>query len=238
MADSRLSRRSIKQSRKQLYGSLIGIVIVIFVGLNFGPYLIGILGNTIDTIIGKSKQTTTIISNADLQPPILDPIPTATSSDVIDLTGRAFYTDGDVELFLNNSEYKTVRLKNSQDFEIKAVKLSDGENILNVRMVRNGKKSEFSQDYKISFVKDAPKIDVTSPIDGASFSKADQEVAVVGTTDAENTVKVNGFIAIVDSQGNFSYIVKLNEGENKIKVEAENLAGKKNEKEITVSYSP
>ena len=105
-------------------------------------------------------------------------------------------------------------------------------------MIRNNKESDFSQDYKISYLKDEPKLEISFPNDGASFSKADQEINIRGTTDPENAVKINDFIAIVDTEGNFSYILKLKEGENKIKIVAANLAGKTSEKELTVSYSP
>ena len=105
-------------------------------------------------------------------------------------------------------------------------------------MIKNNKGSEFSQDYKISYLKGEPKLEIGFPSDGASFTKADQEINVSGTTDPDNTVKVNDFIAIVDTNGNFSYFLKLKEGENKIKIVATNPAGKTSEKEITVSYSP
>lgn len=236
--NSRLSRRSEKQSKKQLYASLIGIAAVVFVALNFGPLLISGLGGFIDTLAGKSKQTTNLISDADLEPPQLENLPPATTQELINVSGRAFYTDGKVELFLNNSLYEVITLDDSQDFEIDDIKLSKGENILRVRMIRNKTKSEFSQDYKISYLKDDPKLEISFPSDGASFAKADQEITVRGTTDSDNNVKVNDFIAIVDAEGNFSYILRLKEGENKIKVVATNLAGKSSEKEITVSYSP
>ena len=236
--DSRLSRRSEKQSKKQLYASLIGIVVVIFIALNFGPILISQLGGFIDTLAGKSKQFTNLVSDADLEPPQLDPLPAGTTGESINVTGRAFYTDGKVELFLNNSSYEIITLNNSQDYEIEDIELAEGENILKVRMISNNKRSEFSQDYKISYLKDEPKLEINSPSDGASFSKTDQEINVRGKTDPENTIRVNDFIAIVDTEGNFSYIFKLKEGENKIKIVATNLAGKTTEKELTVSYSP
>lgn len=235
---SRLLRRSEKQNRKQLRASLIGIVVVIFIAINFGPFLISGLGGLIDTLTGKSKQVTSLRSDADLQPPQLDPLPQGTTEELITVTGRAFYADGKVELFLNNSSYEVVRLNNSQDFEIEDVKLEQGENVFKVRMIINNNKSDFSQEYKISYIKDEPRLEISFPDDGASFSKADQEINIRGTTDPENTVKVNDFIAIVDTEGNFSNIFKLKEGENKIKVVVTNLAGRNTEKEITVSYSP
>ena len=238
MMDSRLTRKSVNQNKKQLYGSLLGIVIVLFVLINFGPLLITGVGSFVDTLAGKSRHTAVLKSDADLEPPILDPLPSGTSDELIDVTGRAFYSDGKIELFLNNSSYDTIELDKSQDFSIEKIKLKQGENIIKVRMVKNNKKSDFSQDYKISYLKDEPKLEISFPSDGTSFSKTDQEINIKGKTDPENTIKINDFIAIVDTGGNFSYILRLKEGENKIKITATNLAGKTSEKELTVSYSP
>jgi hypothetical protein len=233
---SRLTRRSEKQSKKQLYASLIGIAVILFAALNFGPILIAQLGGFIDTLAGK-PQTINLKSDADLLPPQLNPLPPGVSQELINITGRAFYTDGKIELVLNGASYNTISLNKSQDFEIEDVKLSKGENLLKVRMIRNGKKSEFSQEYKILYLTDEPRLEISYPSDGASFSKADQEITIQGTTEPENTVRVNNFIAIVDTEGNFSYVYKLKEGENRIKIVATNLAGKTSEKELILSYS-
>ena len=91
--DSRFSRRSEKQNKKQLYASIIGIIAIIFVALNFGPILISGLGDFIDILAGKSRQTTKLVSDAALSPPQLDPLPPAITSELINVTGRAFYTD-------------------------------------------------------------------------------------------------------------------------------------------------
>ncbi len=237
MIQSRLVRRSLKQNRRQLYISLITIVVLIFVTLNFGPILIGTTGSIIDIITGKTRQTTTIVSDADLQPPVLDSIPQATPSSNINITGRGFYEDGKVEFFLNGLKYRTINL-DSFEFKVDDVELINGENVIKARTVRNGKISEFTEDYRISYVKDDPKLEIDNPQNQASFAKADQEITVSGKTDAENTVRINGFIAIVDPDGNFSYIFKLNEGENKLNITAENSAGKMVKRELTVSYSP
>lgn len=238
MERSRLTSRSLKQSKKQFYGSLIGIVVLISITLNFGPYLIGGIGNLIDTITGKSKQTIILRSDASLEPPVLDSLSRATPSELIDVTGRSFYPDGKVELFVNDLRYSAVEVDKNLDFEIKDIKLSSGENTLKVRVTKDGKNSAFSKDYKISYLKDEPKLEITTPQDKASFSKEDQETKVQGKTDPDNTVRVNGFIAIVDFEGNFSYVYKLSEGENKLTITSENSAGKVVTKEITVSYSP
>ncbi len=237
MVDSRLSRRSEKQSKKQLYGSVIGIFAIIFIALNFGPFLLAASGSAIDSITGKNREANNIISDAELQPPQLDPISDATSEPEITVTGRSYYPKGSVELYVNGSKRATEKIDDSLDFEFSDIKLATGTNNFKFRMIQGDKKSEFSDEYEVVYLKDAPKLEVEAPSDGSTFTKGDQEITVRGKTDTENTITVSGFTSIVDSEGNFSYLLKLNDGENKIKIVAENLAGKSTEKEITVSYS-
>ena len=235
--ESRFTRRSINKSKNQLYISLVGIVVVIFVALNFGPALISGLGGVIDVMTGKNSQNAKIINDAGIEHPILDPIPDATPSAEVNISGRSFYNEGDIELVVNGEKYGEVTLDNSQDFIFNNVRLTLGDNYIKVRTVINGKRSDFSEEEKITYIKTSPKLEVSSPQDGQSFSKTDREVLVSGDTDAENNVNINGFIAIVDSSGHFSYSFRLSTGENKLIVTATNSAGHSTSKELTVSYS-
>lgn len=236
MAQSRLARRTIKQSKQQLYYSLAAIVAVMIIAFNFGPLLIGGLGGIIDTITGKGNQATKIITDADIQPPRIDPLPDATPSARINVSGSTDYAEGVVELYVNNSRFRTSEIK-SQTFIFERVLLTKGINYLKARVIIGDKKSDFSEEAQISYTKNAPKLDVTAPVDKQSFSKADQQITMRGTTDPENSVNVNGFIAIVDSAGNFTYDFRLNNGENKLTITAIAKSGQTTTKELTVSYS-
>ncbi len=234
---SRLARRSIKQSKRQLYGSLVAIVIVLFVTFNFGPYLIGGVGGLIDKITGKGSQAEKIVTSADIQAPTLDAIPPATSNEKITVSGHSYYTNGTIELFVNGVRRDETDLVNSQNFKFGDVRLAEGTNFIKVRAITGNKKSGFSDEEQITYNKNAPKLEVSSPQDGQSFHKGDQQITVRGTTDADNSVNVNGFIAIVDSSGNFSYNYNLSNGDNKLTVTATSPAGQTTIKELTVSYS-
>ncbi len=237
MAQSRLARRSIKQSKHQLYVSLIGIVIVIFLAINFGPVFIGVSGGLIDKIAGKTGQNAAIKSDAQIQPPTLDPLPEATPSAHIDVTGKTDYPEGRVELYVNDSLADEKDVDSSQAFQFEHVLLHEGNNTLKTRMIVNDKKSDFSDSENVSYSKSAPKLDVSFPTDKQTFTKADQQITITGSTDPENSVTVNGFVAIVDSQGNFSYDYHLNTGDNKLAIIATGASGATTEKDITVSYS-
>ena len=237
MRESRLTRRSINKSRNQLYFSIAGIVVILFLALNFGPLVITSIGSTIDNITGKGTQSTKITNSSDLVPPTMDSIPAAVGENSINISGSSYYNEGEIELIINGERRDTFELSDSQDFAFEDVTLQGGDNYIKVRTIIDGKRSAFSEEKKVSFLKEAPKLEISHPSDKQSFSKADREISVRGTTDPENTVEINGFIAIVDSSGNFSYTLSLTNGDNKVTVKAVNPAGQDTTKEITVSYS-
>lgn len=238
MPESRLARRSIKQNKKQLYTSLAGIVGVLFFAFVLGPTLIGAFGDVIDKVTGKSSQQEAIKLSEDIQPPTLDMLPVATPSSRIKVAGKSDYPNGEVELHMNGLVYDVKGLDDKHTFEFEDVLLTEGDNFIKARLVVNDKKSDFSEEKKVSYTKKAPKLEISFPQDRQNFSKADKQIIVKGVTDPENSVSINGFVAIVDSTGNFSYNLNLNDGENKIKVLAKNSAGNISEKELIVSYSP
>lgn len=237
MVQSRLARRAIKKSKNQLYASLFGIVIVLFIAFNFGPGVIGTLGNIIDKVTGKTGQQELVKSDANIQPPTLDPIPAATPSASITITGKVDYQAGKVDLYVNGSLVDEVNIDNSQNFKFENVNLFTGDNFIKTRLVVDNKKSDFSDEKKITYTKNAPKLDISFPSDHQNFTKADLQITIKGVTDPENSVNVNGFTAIVDNNGNFSYDYHLTNGDNKLTITATALSGQTITKEVTVSYS-
>lgn len=237
MPESRLTRRSLKQNKNQLYIYIGTIVVILFIAINFGPTLIGFAGSALDTLAGKSGQADSIKSNADLQAPNIDSTFTATPSASVQITGKTDYQSGQVELYVNGYKAGSTNIEHDQTFSVENVKLSEGDNFIKARVVRDDKKGNFSDETKISYIKSAPKLEVASPTDKQSFKKADKTISVNGTTDPDSNITVNGFVAIVDSSGNFSYDLALNNGDNKITVVATGPSGQTTTKELTVNYS-
>lgn len=235
---SRLARRTQKQSKKQFYLFIGAIFLLIIFLYTLGPFLLTFLGGASYNLLHKKEQA--INYKSIIQPPILDPIPAATPSASITITGRAFYDQGTIEIYVNGNLSDKEPLSGKQDFEIKNVALDQGDNLIKAKYVnKDSKESDFTDEFKVSYVKDQPKIDISSPSDGAKFSKGDQEIDILGTTSpADNTVTVNGFRAIVQSDGSFTYRLKLHDGDNKIEVISQNIVGNKETKNLTVSYNP
>ena len=81
-----------------------------------------------------------------------------------------------------------------------------------------------------------PALVLTSPADGATT--LDASVAVSGTTEPGASVEVNGVGVEVASDGSFSLLVTLAEGENTITANATDAAGNTASASVTVTSSP
>lgn len=234
---SRLSRTSVRQNNRQALYFIIGFIVLLFVLVQFGPFFINIFGNIIYSIRGD-KTETQLVGQEILQPPSLYNIPNATQSAYVNFNGNASVDEGTIEVYVNDELEDEIDLNGSSDFEVKRASLKLGENIVKARLVVNRKTSSFSEDYPISYIKDKPDLEVSGPSNGASFTRADRKITVTGKTAPDNSVTVNGFRAIVDSVGNFSYQLELRDGENTIIVVAQNQAGVTNQVELKVTYQP
>ena len=80
-----------------------------------------------------------------------------------------------------------------------------------------------------------PKLEVSQPNDNSKTNK--QEIKIEGKTDKETYIKINGQPVVVDSQGSFVTLFKLNEGDNSIEIIAEDIVGNQEKKTIKVTYS-
>jgi len=230
---SRLSKKIDQQSKKNLFFSLLGIILVLFILFKFGiPLLINF-----SLFIAGSKDDEQIKNNerAFVPPPILNSMPSATSSADVVISGFATAKQ-DVELYINDNliDKTTADGKGLFSFD---TKINSGENIIKAKTIMDNKESEFSQPISVTFRNKAPELKIDSPTDGQSFSKDQSSIDVRGTTDPDVKITVNDFWAITDSSGRFSYRLPLSGGENNIKIVAVDTAGNKTEKEIKVNSS-
>lgn len=236
---SRLARNTEKQSKKQAIIFTVAIVVVLVVLVEFGPFFVNFFGNIVYTIRGGDKSdNNTIASKEIVQPPVLIGIPDATQSAYISFSGTSPDIKGVIEIYVNGDLKKEVDINDKTDFSVDSVVINTGSNAIKARFIKDKKTSAFTQDYNVTYIKDKPKLDVTSPSNNQTFTKADKKINITGTTDSDNNVTVNGFRAIVDSQGKFSYLLELNNGDNNISIEAVNPAGNTTKSDLKVIYNP
>lgn len=235
MARSRLTKRIEQKTKKNLTLSILGIVLIVLIVFKFGiPLLVNL---SLFLSGAKSNQEQSKIQDTSfIVPPILNSFPQATTSANVVISGMATKNQT-INLYLNGNLIDKINAKDDGSFSFKET-IPSGENTITTKAMVDSQESNFSNILTIAFKSAPPSLNVSSPTDGQSFSK-DQNIAVVkGTTDPDVKVTVNGFWAITDSNGNFSYNFPLQNGDNKLTVAATDVAGNKTGKEIKVTYSP
>lgn len=235
---SRLVRTNEKQNKKQIISFIVGIVILLFLLTEFGPMLINIFGNLTYSLRGNQNSTGQITEQQIIGVPTLNNVPTATNSATISFTGVSPDVNGSVEIYNNGNLTDTISVENNTDFSVNGLSLSNGENDITARFLKNGKNGTFTKNYVVQYVRTKPTLSVTFPSNNQTFTRADQSITVAGTTDPANTVTVNSSRAIVNSDGSFSYLVQLNNGDNTITIQATNPAGDTTQQQLKVTYNP
>lgn len=234
---SRLNRTLEKRTKKHLYWSLLGIVVILFLLIKFGiPLLINF---SLFLAQGKDQQLAKKAAQNQqiILPPTLIQSFTATNSATITVNGNAVAKQK-IELFVNNNLTDIVDTKDDGSFSFQNVSLNSGINTIASKAKADNKESGASNILTISFSNKAPSLSVDSPSDGQTFSGgSQQDVIVKGKTDADVKVTVNGFWAIVDANGNYSYSLHLQNGGNPIKVIAQDAAGNQTEKDLSVNFN-
>lgn len=235
MVRSRLRNYQDRKERKQIFLALAGIVVVLMFFLVFGVKLLVGFSLLVDKLRGStpvSPQTNQVI----LLPPVLDPLPTATYSAQIKVTGKA---KGDVTILLYVNEVQNEKTKPDKDgtFVFPSVSVVEGENTISAKAT-DGKtnSSDLSEVLTIQVKKNKPNLDISSPSDNAQISGEKQIVTVSGKTDPDNTVTINDRFIVVQSNGAFSYDLQIHDGEQTITIISKDLAGNETKIERKVTY--
>lgn len=239
MPRSHLRRTLVKQSRKTLFLSGLGLVVIIVLLIIFGQELLVnfsvLLGNTKNGTNNEKTQEEKIIYIA---PPLLDPQPEATNSATINVTGvEPSDLKTQVKLYVNDELADVVKPDSDNSFQFENIELKEGKNEIRAIAEFEKEKSVDSNILIISYLKNAPELNIEYPQDGTKFT-GQSNLTIKGKTDSGNTVLVNDYIAITKNDGSFTYNFNMQNGDNKIKITAQNEAGNKTEKEIKVVYSP
>ncbi len=232
---SRLSKNYQKKSRQTLILSILGIGAVLFLLFRYGIPLISDASFLFGRVTSTSKSSDVKKEEeAPVPAPDIDPLPKATKEQNIKVGGTSL-RGLKVALYLNGSIEDETDANDDGTFEFE-VELTEGDNILKAKAIRQDKESEFSNSVNIVFKKEGPELSIESPSDNSEL-KGQNPIEVKGKTDPQVTVTVNDFQAVSASDGSYSYFLTLKEGGNEIKVVAVDLAGNKTEKTIRVNYS-
>lgn len=161
-------------------------------------------------------------------------IPEATNEKKLDLKG--FGEEGSkAQLFLNNEKLDEQIIDTTGIFTFDGIKLEKGENSIFVLLTdRSGNEAQPSRTYTIEYDNESPKLTVTEP-EGNEHTGG-KLVTIAGVSEEGAYVTVNDRFARVKEEGGFEIKVSLEEGENKIKVEAKDKAGNITTIEKIINY--
>lgn len=210
--------------------SLILIFIIFTSGVSFLGKFADLLGS-----VFESNNENEIDKNTSGPPqPILDPLPDATNEKLLKISGFSSSSDV-IEIYIDSKLLDSVEVNNGR-FEYGDVLLQNGENLIQLKAKdSSGTTSDFSPAVTIIFNDEEPELEVSSPVENQNFAN-NNRIKVTGKTETDAQVLANGFLANVESDGNFELIIPLVEGENEIEIQSQDAAGNITIKKIKVFF--
>jgi hypothetical protein len=170
-------------------------------------------------------------------PPYIDPLPLATMSGKLVITGRA-QANARVIIYVNGEEIKKVTVKDDGTFTASSVNLPEGTHTIQAKTSdAAGNKSEFSNSVVTTIKKRPPLLSITVPNDNTTITGENNLLTVEGKTDEGNDVRINDRYVVVRPDGFFTYPYPLSEGENILSIRAIDRAGNSTELQRTVTYT-
>lgn len=227
-----------KHQKKELTSTIIVFAVILLITLYF-IFTVGIkLLLNVSVFIANltSKKTETIFTkNSDIYGSVnIDSIPSATNSAKIVVTGSVFNLNL-VEFYVNGEKVKETTLSASDNFSEEIGDLKNGNNEIYVKAkTQDGKIVKQSKKFTVLYKSEKPKLEIQEPTEASKTSKS--EIKIKGSTDKETFIKVNDFPVVVDAIGNFETNIRLKEGDNTITIIAEDQAGNREQKTLTITY--
>lgn len=215
-----------------------------FIALALGlgiAFMFLVLPFYIKILASRNLSSKLAVSDLSVPPsrPLLEQSYVATYSATIDLKGSA---QAGMKVFLlqNGAPVENTQTEEDGSFIFGSVSMQDGENVFTA-VAENEKeeRSNPSSEVKITFSKDAPKLEISEPAENATITQRKQNpLTIKGLTTAGSRVFVNEQMLFVNNDGNFSGSVQLVDGENKIAVKAINATGLETIKELMIRFLP
>ncbi|EKD68069.1 MAG: hypothetical protein ACD_48C00089G0002 [uncultured bacterium] len=234
MQYSRLRKYEEKKQEKKIAISIIGIVaIFIFLGI-FGIKILVGFSLLVDKLRGTPQQQ---ISQQFLLPPDFDPLPIATNSATIAVSGKG-QPGMTVIVYINETDTEKTTVDKDGSFTIPVVKLIEGSNTISAKQTDDKKNvSALSEVFTVVSKKSKPTLDISYPSDNQQIRQDQNTIIVTGkTNDETNTITVNDRLVIVRSDGSFSYELNVPDGDSTVKVIATDTAGNQITVERKINY--
>ncbi len=229
---SHLSKHLQKQNNEKILILIASGVVLGLILLALGLKLLANASFLLNSTFGKNDnndiKTEEFVGTLDI-----DEVPIATNSASLFISGNVNNFDK-VEVYINKVLRKTIATSVEDSFNEKISGLKQGQNEIYIKATNTKAKQERKSEVFPVEYKKKLELELKEPQEGATIRTED--VKVIGTTDKDTTVQVNNHPAVVDSSGTFEATIRLKEGENTLVIEAEDLAGNTQKKEIKVMY--
>ena len=189
------------------------------------------------TEINQSSQPVEVNDTTPPPPPRIESLPEATKDEKIEITGNT-EAGSHVTLFLNEQQEEVLADANGK-FSFRFT-LSKGKNYISAQTSdSSGNVSQKTEAQTVSFDNEPPILEITKPQDKAEFFGSKQRQLIIeGTTEDNLRIQVNQRQVVVEQDGSFAFVTTLSQGQNNFTVVAEDRAGNKTEKTITVNFTP
>lgn len=234
MQYSRLRRFEEQKQQKKIYKSLAGIVVIFLFLAIFGLRILEGFSLLVDKMRGTTPQQT---SQVLILPPELNPLPIATNSATISISGKG-QPGMTVIVYINEVDTEKVTVENDGSFTIPSIKLIDGVNTINAKQTDEKKNvSQASETLTITSKKSKPTLDITYPQDNAQIRQEKNTITITGkTNDEANTVTINDRLVILRGDGSFSYDFSVPNGDSVLKIVATDTAGNQEVVERKINF--
>jgi len=232
---TRFGRIEEKKQKKRLVLAIVGSIALVVFLLIFGFKLLIGFSLLVEKLHG-SAQPTQNPTQTIILPPSLDPLPAATNSSslVVSGSGQSGLT---AVLYINDSETKDISITQSGTFVAQITNLKDGTNTISAKLMdTKGNISDLSNVVTVEIKQKQPTLTITSPSDNTSILGDNNNVTISGSTDDNTTVTVNGHVIVINSDNSFSYQYPLSTGQTKLTIVATDDAGNTTTVERNVTY--
>lgn len=229
----RLESHREKKIKRNIFLIIVIIFLLIYFIFSYGIKILLGTSAFIANISNRNKPESSIVKKEDFFGSIdVVDIPTATNSSKIVISGQTVNYDK-VEFYLDDKKVDEIAVVDSFDKEIDNLQEGDNEIFLLAKSSKSSSTQKTTK-YHVLLKKEGPKLEITEPKDGSKTSN--EELKISGKTDKEVIVEINNLPIVVNVLGEFQTSLKLQSGENKILITAQDIAGNIESKTITVTY--
>lgn len=225
-------KRNVRSAYLYVVMSIVAIILLVFLGIPLLVRFAGFVGT-----VGKSNKPVEINDITPPAPPKFEDVPEHTNDESLELTGVS--ENGAIITLTANGDSSEVVANSEGRFNF-TFNLDDGENeIFAVAKDTSGNESNQTKTYTISFDNTEPKLEVTSPTDGAAFYGAGQkQLQITGSVDEKVHLTINERLVTQKDDGTFTFTTSLNEGTNSFEVKAVDPANNEASTSFSVTFNP